>query len=392
MSLDFVRTTAALAREGRRTRLALLAVGLALLGLWAAWLSAAELAIHMKSGRARIEVASLVHPVHVEVEGRVRASHLDLDRLVARGDVLVELDREGPELELREAEARIAANQSVLGRMESLAATQRSLVEQLTAAGRVAVDETSARARRAAVAARFSTRNAKRWTELRKRGLAAEMDVLENQANAEGQRSLARAERLASRRVAADQVSIVKERQAQIEELQVEMAKRQVDIAADEVLIRRLWVDIEKRTVRAPIDGRLGWVETISPGVTVAPGQRVATIVPSGKLRIVASFPAREAAGRLRPGQPASLILEAYPWAQYGEVTGRVTHVGTEPHDGQLRVEVAIDDAQSGAIPRAHGLQGTLTVTVERATPLVLLLRSVGRLIAGDAEPDGRGP
>ena len=385
MTPDFARTTGALAGESRRNRLLLLAVGVALLGLWAAWLCAAELAIHMESSRARIEVAALVHPVQVEVEGRVLRSHLELDRPVRRGEILVELDREGPELELREAEARVAANREVVHRMESLVATQESLIAQLEAAGKVAVDETSARARRAAVAARFSSRNAKRWAELRRRGLAAEIEVQANQADADGQRSLARAERLASRRVAADQVSLVKERRAEIEALQVEMAKRQVDIAADEVLVRRLRVDIERRTVRAPIDGRLGWIATVSSGMTVAAGQRIATVVPSGGLRIVASFPAREASGRIRPGQRAALMLDAYPWMQYGEIAGRVTRVASEPHDGQLRVEAEIDRGPD-AIPRAHGLEGTLTVTVERATPLTLLLRAVGRLVHGEAD------
>jgi len=391
MSSEFARTTAALAADRRRGRLAVLAIALALLALWAAWLTRADISIHLETDRARIEVMALAHPVHVEVGGRVRASHLELGRAVVQGEVLVELDREGPELELDGAEARLAANRAVLRDMERLVAAQRAVIDQLEDAGKVAVDETTARARRAAIAARFLELNARRWAELREQGVAAELDVLKNQADAQGGRSLARADGLATSRVAADQRSIVKERQVDVEELQVEMSKRLVDVAADEALVRKLRADIARRTIRAPVDGRLGWVEPMPGGVTVSPGQRIAAVVPSGDVRIVAYFPAREAAGRLRAGQEATLELEAYPRTQYGEIVGRVARVGiepSEPHGGELRVELEIDARRSGAIPRSHGLQGTLAVTVEHTTPVSLLLRAIGKHIAGPERPE----
>ncbi|HLT40446.1 MAG TPA: HlyD family secretion protein, partial [Enhygromyxa sp.] len=110
-------------------------------------------------------------------------------------------------------------------------------------------------------------------------------------------------------------------------------------------------------------------------------GEPIATVIPPGELRIVAYFPARGAHGRIRAGQRATLRLDAYPWTQYGVVTGEVARVGSEPSEDRLRVEVRLDAAQPEALVLEHGLGGSLEVVVERVTPLTLLLRAVGTMV-----------
>lgn len=375
---EFARTAARLAGEGRGALV--LGGGVVLLGLWAIWLSCAPIAVHLETDRARIEVRGLVHPVHAAVGGQVTASTLALDRRVHQGEVLVELDRADAELELQGAEARLAANREVLQRMEGLVHAQRAVADQLAVAGRAAVDETATRAEGAAITARFAATNAEELADLSRRGIAAAVDALKSQAEADGNRSFARAEAFASKRVAADQVSLVMDRQVEVGQLQVEMSRLQVAIATDEVAVRRLRLDVDHRTVRSPIEGRLGWIAALAGGQQVSEGQPLATVVPDGPVHVVAEFPARESLGRLRAGQPAVLTLEAFPWTRYGPIVGWISHVGTEPVDGAVQVEVDIDEARSEAPARDHGLEGTLSVTVDRATPLSLLMRSIGRV------------
>src|SRR5262249_31582928 len=145
--------------------------------------------------------------------------------------------------------------------------------------------------------------------------------------------------------------------------------------------IRRLEADMELRNLRAPVSGRVGEVGDFHVGAVVRPAEKLGAIVPPGLPRAVALFPVA-AVGRLCPGQPARLRLHGFPWTQYGTLTATIAHVGNEPSDGRVRVELTLDPQQDAAIPLEHGLPGTAEVEVERVAPLVLGLRAAGQLLA----------
>ena len=105
-------------------------------------------------------------------------------------------------------------------------------------------------------------------------------------------------------------------------------------------------------------------------------------VVPSGSLKIVADFLPAAALGRLRPGQPARLRLDGFPWAQYGSIGATVTTVASEVRDGRVRVECTVAAQPATRIPLQHGLLGTLEVEVEQAAPAALVLRAAGQLLA----------
>ena len=62
------------------------------------------------------------------------------------------------------------------------------------------------------------------------------------------------------------------------------------------------------------------------------------------------------------------------------QVEARVTRVGSEPADGAIRVELAVERTPE-SIDLEHGLSGTVAVTVERVSPAQLVLRAVGKRI-----------
>ena len=88
------------------SRFIILVFGLAALGLWTLWFFLVPIARLETSSVARIEVDQAVYPVQASVSGRIRHSHLALGREVRAGEVLVELEQEGQELQLREEQAR----------------------------------------------------------------------------------------------------------------------------------------------------------------------------------------------------------------------------------------------------------------------------------------------
>jgi membrane fusion protein (multidrug efflux system) len=101
--------------------------------------------------------------------------------------------------------------------------------------------------------------------------------------------------------------------------------------------------------------------------------------VPRGELHVVASFPAERALGWVRPGAPARVRLDAFPWTWFGQVEASVREVGLEPKQGLLRVELTLAPSADERIPLRHGLTGQVEVEIERATPLALLVRAAGR-------------
>jgi membrane fusion protein (multidrug efflux system) len=123
----------------------------------------------------------------------------------------------------------------------------------------------------------------------------------------------------------------------------------------------------------------------LRPGAMVKEGQRLAAIVPESRVQLIAQFAPSAAMGRVRPGQPARLRLDGFPWAQYGSVNAKVTRVAGEVRDGQVRVEFAVVGAPP-AVPLQHGLPGTVEVEVERTSPAALVLRNAGRGVFRGAE------
>jgi multidrug resistance efflux pump len=391
MPAEFERTAGALEREPHRRWIGVVTLGLVLVALWGVWLCTAQVSVRLTTEEARLEVSTLVHPVRAEVGGRVVRSAAILDRPVREGDLVLELDASEALLAVEEARARIAANQRILADLRHLARAEQAVIEQIGVARDAAVDETNARADQATAAAHYSKLRAEAEAELRAQGFASELDSAQLQSEARGRRSLARAQRLASRRLAEDHQTAIMEQGVELEQIELRASELMAAIADDRAKIRRLELDIERRTIRAPVEGRLGWVGEMSTGLVVEAGEHVATVIPPGELRIVAHFPVRGSRGRVRAGQRATLRLHAYPWTQYGVVTGVVARVASEPSENRLRVEVQLDAAQPNTLELEHGLEGALEVAVERVTPLTLLLRAVGTMVDGrdpDAPPD----
>lgn len=106
-----------------------------------------------------------------------------------------------------------------------------------------------------------------------------------------------------------------------------------------------------------------------------------------GESTAVADFPPA-ALGRLRPGQPARLRLDSFPWTQYGTVPATVAGVAPEIRDGRLQVELTLQPLATSRIPLQPGLTGSAEVEVERVSPAVLVLRAAGQRIAAP-EPAG---
>jgi membrane fusion protein (multidrug efflux system) len=343
-----------------------LLIAAVLLGLWMAWLFRARVAVYAVSETADLEVDRAAHPVDSQSSGRVVTSALALDREVAAGEVLIELDADMQKLQLTEERTKLGAQ------------------EQQTAA--VALEEARAHFREADAAADLAESEGQRLSQMYTSGVLAKADFERAQANAAERRAAADSLRLAVNKLEQQRLTDAEDRRAHLEGLKSEVNRLRGSEATTQAGIQRLEDEVDRRLIRAPINGRLGEVANVRVGSVVREGDKLAAVVPTGELRIVASFQPADALGRIQSGQSARLRLDGFPWTEYGSISATVTHVGSEVRDGRIRVELAVNPNSASRIPMQHGLPGTVQVQVERISPASLVLRVVGRGLSGSKE------
>lgn len=389
MSSSFPRTMRALHMDGMNpTVLALILIS-ATIALWCGWVAFGRVSVSEVSARARLEMER-VHPVAPAVGGRVVASYLTLGREVRSGDVLVEIEADREELETTEERTRLTALTLQVSAIGNEIVAEEQAIALANRAARAALAEASQKLAAIQAAAKRAADQHARMRHLAQQGLVSEADLDRSEADADQQRADAAAARLGVERLRAEQVTAERERRGHFGAIVRERVTLEGERAAVAATVTRREREADERRIRAPVDGRLAEIAPLQIGAVIQQGERLASIVPNGQLKAVAEF-LPTALGRLRPGQPARLRLDGFPWAQYGYVPATVQKVASETREGRVRVELTLDRSPSD-IPLEHGLPGVAEVEVERVAPVALLIRTLGQPLRNAAvrqTPDG---
>ena len=322
------------------------------------------------------------------MSGRVTASHLALGRSVKAGDVLVELDAETETRRLEEERQRLAAiGPQLVALRREVIAFEQSLHDDCDAT-RVALDGARAKRSEAETAARFAEEEGRRLALLKETGGIAELELLRARAEGEKRRATASAVALEVTRLDGDQRTRDSQGRARLEQQRREMAVLEGSISTTTASVALLAEAVEKRRIRAPVTGQLGEVAPLQVGSVLREGERLGTVVPSGKLRVVAGF-APTALGRVKVGQLARVRLDSFPWTAVGHAAGARRQRRLELRQGHVRVELSVAPDARTAIPLQHGLPGSVEVEVEQVSPAILVLRAAGRQLASPVVPPG---
>ena len=350
--------------------------------LWSVWFFFSKVSLYAVTTTARLEVDQEAHPVEAPISGRVIATAMRLGSEVRKGELLVELDSELIRLELEEARAKQAGIAGQLGSLEKEVQAQNRALEQARRAESSAVDETRAQYDEAEAGAKLAEGEAERVERIHEQGLVSDSERKRAGAEADQRRAAAVAKFRSLERLEADRRFDQSEKQALLAELERQAEVLQSELATSEASSARLEHQLQLHRIAAPVSGRLGEVVPLQEGSYVNPGDRLAAVVPTGVVRIVAEYDPPDALGRIRPNQEARLRLDGYPWVQYGSLPATVDRVANETRSGKIRVELQVDPIHSFPVPLQHGLPGILEVNVEKISPAALVLRAAGTLLA----------
>lgn len=346
---------------------------------WLGWAIFARLSLVEVSADARIELDGATFPIEAPFLGRVIMTNLHVGGQVHRDEVLVELDSMPQQLELKESQVRMTGLESPLAELRSQIQAEDNLRAAEELGSRSRAREADSRVHEARIPAEFAEQDLARVQSLYAQRVVSARDMQKAQSEADRLRVAVTALEAAAGHVPQEQAARNREREVRIARLQGEIAAMEAQcesLQADEV---RLGYEIDRRRIRAPADGRIGEAVNLQVGAVVPEGARLGSIVPAGRLLVVAQYPAQAAFGRIRAGQSATLRLAGFPWAEFGTVSATVVHVAQEVRDGKVRIELALAPSSSFRGALAHGMPGTLEVAVDRVSPIGLTLRTAGQ-------------
>ena len=84
---------------------------------------------------------------------------------------------------------------------------------------------------------------------------------------------------------------------------------------------------VDHMTLRAPVTGRVQALTVTNPGQVLTAGQEVMRIVPSAQTLQVLAYVTNDDIGFVRPGQPATIKVDSFPFTRYGTIDADVVSV-----------------------------------------------------------------
>jgi multidrug efflux pump subunit AcrA (membrane-fusion protein) len=162
------------------------------------------------------------------------------------------------------------------------------------------------------------------------------------------------------------------------------------DVLEQKALLNRLRRELraaelsqDRTQIRAPVNGVIASLDVPGAGAVVEQGSRIATIVPKDA-RLVAEVqvPNKDVAF-VAPGRRAKVKIDAFPYQDYGTITGKVNNVSSDARADErfgsfYKVTITLDQKAFRVGGQSLSLRSGLTLTAgivtERKSVLSLLL------------------
>jgi hemolysin D len=150
------------------------------------------------------------------------------------------------------------------------------------------------------------------------------------------------------------------QKQAQAQQIQLESLQRQQQLTVEmtqlkakmkeaENLLASAQAKLKNRYLKAPVSGVVLSLEDINPGEVIESGKIVAEIAPNNVPLVLSAVLPNQEAGFVKPGMPVQIKLDAYPYQDYGLVSGTVTKLSEDSKPDEklgevYRVEIQLEE------------------------------------------------
>lgn len=219
-----------------------------------------------------------------------------------------------------------------------------------------------------------------------------EYERMVTQSQGEIEQHLVEADRLRAgltQKQAEGQQSELETRQ-RLQQLEREAADLQANMLETHTLLQAAQTKLEQLYLYAPVDGIISALNVQNVGEVIQPSQTIAEIAPDDAPLVLSAFLPNREAGLVDEGMQVQLKFDAFPYQEYGIVSGRVVSVSPDARmDEQLgavyEVEIALEPA--AAIDRGIQLKAGQTASAEIVTRqrrvMDLLLDPIKKLQGG---------
>jgi multidrug resistance efflux pump len=142
-------------------------------------------------------------------------------------------------------------------------------------------------------------------------------------------------------------------------------------------------LEVDEYTIVANSAGEVVQLSPLPIGNNVVKGQKLATITGGSDWLIHTLFRASDAVGHIKQGQYARVLVDGFPWRQYGSLEATVTHVAKEGLKNHVEVQLTLKENSGTQIPLTFGQPVTVEIRTQAITPVMLLLNAADRAVRG---------
>lgn len=374
--------------------------------------------------RGRLEPKGRTFKLDAPVAGKVIAIAAKEGGTVTAGARLIELESDLVRTDLQQAQAKLEGELSRVTQLQQIkhqiaiaTRTQRLQSDAQSAEQFAQIDAVQQRIRSLAQAYslaqdRFTQdlKEVKRYSDLYQEGAVPQIKVVEVERTlSESRRAMQQAladlqqaqmelkkQQSSRERIKRTGELAVLDSEKQAQEIQAQISIAKTEIAQTQKTIASLQLQLQQRVIRSPVTGTIFQLPIQQAGAVVQPGQTIAQIAPKGvPLVFRAEMPISES-GFLHVGMPVKLKFDAYPFQDYGVISGRIRWVSpdskvTQTPQGQLEtfeLEIVPDQttiqAQNKRIALTPGQTATAEVIVRQRRIIDFVLDPFKKLQKGD--------
>lgn len=386
-------------------------------GAWS-WFGTIE---EVSFAQGHLEPLGDVYKLQSSVTGEVDEILVEEGEYVQRGRIIAATDRQLVEQDIQRLTQNLQADQAKLSQTQSLIQqTQAELntLQTLTTAElearqsnihqeRDAIDTNERILSQLWVNHQAQADRLERLAELVDRGALAEdqlfaieqdlrdrtLTIIETQGNINESREVVtrlEAEMLQTQAIADKRLLEISQK---LQGLQIEATDLASNIQETKILLEQSQAQLEQAIIVAPVSGVVSSLEVNNVGQVVQPGQTLAEIAPQKAPLVLSALLPSEEAGLVNTGMPVNIKFDAFPYQDYGIVTGEVLTISpdakVDDNNGAVyQVKIALDTHQieheGEKITLRAGQTAIAEIVVRQRRIISLVLEPIRKLQKGN--------